>query len=65
MEKIKDDIYSLKEKWGRACTNNMELRGTLRDIIKYCEGIMKDKNIGNECFRFANDILQLAKDGGI
>jgi hypothetical protein len=45
---IKEDVYSLKERLSRACTNNMELRGTLKDIVRKCETILMDKNVSNE-----------------
>lgn len=65
MQDVKDDIYSLREKWSRVCINNMELRGSIRNVIDYCEGVLKDKNISNECFRIANDVLHMLKDGGV
>lgn len=65
MVNIKEDIYSIQERLSRACTNNMELRGTLREIIKKCEIILMDKNVSNEAFRLSSEIISICKDGGI
>ena len=65
MVDIKEDIYSVKERLSRVCTNNMELRGTLREVIKKCEIILMDKNVSNEAFRLSSEIISICKDGGM
>ena len=65
MVDIKEDIYSLKERLSRACTNNMELRGTLKDVVRKCEAILMDKNISNDIFRLSSEIISICKDGGM
>ena len=51
MVDVKEDPYSLKERLSRACTNNMELRGALKEIVRKCEAILMDKNVSNDVFR--------------
>lgn len=35
----------LEERWKRVCTDNMSLRGGLRDIVDYCNKISKEGSI--------------------
>lgn len=65
MVDIKEDPYSLKERLSRACTNNMELRGALKEIVRKCETILMDKNVSNEVFRLASEMISICKDGGM
>ena len=65
MVDIKEDPYSLKERLSRACTNNMELRGTLKEVVRKCEAILMDKNISNDVFRLSSEIISICKDGGM
>lgn len=48
----------LEERWKKVCADNMALRGSLRDVVDYCNKISKEGNANINHIHIIHDIAR-------